>query len=92
VRFGDTIATEIVKRCTGEATVDAIVDDLAQIHSATRGRILADVNDIGFVRADQAHSRISFLRLSSSLAQEQSVYGSSNVTSFAAIADRHRPR
>jgi pyrroloquinoline quinone biosynthesis protein D len=39
----DTIAAEIVKRCTGEATIDAIVDDLAQIYSDTRGRILADV-------------------------------------------------
>ena len=39
----DTIATEIVKRCTGEATVDAIVDDLAKIYSAPRSRILADV-------------------------------------------------
>ncbi len=39
----DTIAAEIVKRCTGEATLDAIVDDLAKIYSATRGRILADV-------------------------------------------------
>ena len=39
----DTIATEIIKRCTGEATLDAIVDDLAKIYSASRGRILADV-------------------------------------------------
>jgi pyrroloquinoline quinone biosynthesis protein D len=39
----DTIASEIVKRCTGEATLDAIVDDLAKIYSAPRGRILADV-------------------------------------------------
>ena len=39
----DTIATEIVKRCTGEATLDAIVDDLAKIYSAPRGRILVDV-------------------------------------------------
>jgi pyrroloquinoline quinone biosynthesis protein D len=39
----DTVAAEIVKRCTGEATLDAIVDDLAKIFSAPRGRILADV-------------------------------------------------
>jgi pyrroloquinoline quinone biosynthesis protein D len=39
----DTIAAEIVKRCTGEATLDAIVDDLAKAYSATRGRILVDV-------------------------------------------------
>jgi pyrroloquinoline quinone biosynthesis protein D len=39
----DTVATEVVKRCTGEVTLDAIVDDLAKIYSAPRGRILADV-------------------------------------------------
>jgi pyrroloquinoline quinone biosynthesis protein D len=36
-------AAEILKRCTGEATLDAIVDDLAKIYSAPRGRMLADV-------------------------------------------------
>jgi pyrroloquinoline quinone biosynthesis protein D len=39
----DAIAVQIVKRCTGEATLDAIVDDLANVYSAPRGRILADV-------------------------------------------------
>ena len=39
----DAIAAEIVKRCTGEATVEAIVDDLAKTYSAPRDRILADV-------------------------------------------------
>jgi pyrroloquinoline quinone biosynthesis protein D len=39
----DTIAVEIVKRCTGEATLDAIVDDLAKTFNAPRERILADV-------------------------------------------------
>ncbi|HVY56255.1 MAG TPA: pyrroloquinoline quinone biosynthesis peptide chaperone PqqD [Xanthobacteraceae bacterium] len=39
----DPIAAEIVKRCTGEATVDAIVDDLVKTYSAPRERILADV-------------------------------------------------
>src|SRR5258707_12154520 len=39
----DTIAVEIVKRCTGEATLDAIVDDLANTFNAPRQRILADV-------------------------------------------------
>jgi pyrroloquinoline quinone biosynthesis protein D len=39
----DTIALEIVKRCTGEATLAAIVDDLAKTYSAPRDRILADV-------------------------------------------------
>jgi|SRR6266480_3681921 pyrroloquinoline quinone biosynthesis protein D len=40
----DPIAVEILKRCTGEATFDAIVDDLAKTYSAPRERILADVS------------------------------------------------
>lgn len=39
----DAIAAEIVKRCTGTATLDAIVDDLARTFTAPRERILADV-------------------------------------------------
>jgi pyrroloquinoline quinone biosynthesis protein D len=39
----DAIAVEIVKRCTGEATFSAIVDDLAKTYAAPRERILADV-------------------------------------------------
>ena len=39
----DTIAVEIVKRCTGEATLAAIVDDLAKTFAAPRERIFADV-------------------------------------------------
>ena len=39
----DLSAVEIVKRCTGEATLDAIVDDLAKTFNAPRERILADV-------------------------------------------------
>jgi pyrroloquinoline quinone biosynthesis protein D len=39
----DPIAAEIVKRCTGEATFDAIVDDLASTYKAPRDRIAADV-------------------------------------------------
>src|SRR6202040_4419293 len=39
----DTIAVEIVKRCTGEATFAAIVDELATTYSAPRERVLADV-------------------------------------------------
>ena len=39
----DAIAVEIVKRCTGEATFSAIVDDLAKTFAAPRERILADV-------------------------------------------------
>lgn len=39
----DPIAVEIVKRCTGEATFDEIVDDLAKTFNAPRERIHADV-------------------------------------------------
>ena len=39
----DTTAVEIVKRCTGEVTLDAIVYDLAKTFNAPRERILADV-------------------------------------------------
>jgi pyrroloquinoline quinone biosynthesis protein D len=39
----DAIAAEIIKRCTGEATLDAIVDDLATAYSAPRDRIRTDV-------------------------------------------------
>jgi len=40
----DAIAHEILKRCTGEASVDQIVDDLAKSFAgAPRDRIHADV-------------------------------------------------
>ena len=39
----DPIAAEVVKRCTGEATLAAIVDDLASTFSAPRERVLVDV-------------------------------------------------
>ena len=39
----DPIAAEVVKRCTGEATVAMIVDDLAKTFNAPRERIEADV-------------------------------------------------
>ena len=39
----DAIAAEVVKRCTGEATLAAIVDDLATTFGAPRERVLADV-------------------------------------------------
>jgi pyrroloquinoline quinone biosynthesis protein D len=39
----DAIAVEILKRCTGEATLAAIVDDLASTFNAPRERILTDV-------------------------------------------------
>jgi pyrroloquinoline quinone biosynthesis protein D len=37
-------ASEIIKRCTGEATVAEIVDDLAKTFNAPRERIAADVS------------------------------------------------
>ena len=39
----DAITVEILKRCTGEATLDAIVNDLAMAFAAPRERIHADV-------------------------------------------------
>jgi len=39
----DAIAAEVVKRCTGEATLEAIVEDLAKTFKAPRERVLADV-------------------------------------------------
>jgi pyrroloquinoline quinone biosynthesis protein D len=39
----DAIAAEVVKRCTGEATFVAIIDDLAATFNAPRERVLADV-------------------------------------------------
>ena len=42
----DTIAVEILKRCTGEATLSAIVDDLATTFNAPRERIHADVSKL----------------------------------------------
>jgi len=40
----DAIAVEILKRCTGEATLEAIVEDLAKTYAAPRERILTDVS------------------------------------------------
>ncbi len=42
----DAIAAEIVKRCTGEATFAAIVDDLAGTFKAPRERIATDVGTL----------------------------------------------
>jgi len=39
----DAIAAEVVKRCTGEVSFAAIVDDLATTFGAPRERVLADV-------------------------------------------------
>lgn len=40
----DAIATEIVQRCTGDATVSAIVDELAAKFAAPRDVIVRDVS------------------------------------------------
>jgi pyrroloquinoline quinone biosynthesis protein D len=42
----DGIAAEILKRCTGETTFVAIVDDLAKSFNAPRERIEADVTKL----------------------------------------------
>ncbi len=39
----DAIAAEIVKRCNGETTLEAIVADLAKTFNAPRERVHADV-------------------------------------------------
>lgn len=40
----DPIALEVIKRCDGEANVDAIVDDLAKTFNADRAVIENDVS------------------------------------------------
>ena len=40
----DAIASEIIRRCTGEVTFGEIVDDLAKSYAAPREKILADVS------------------------------------------------
>jgi len=42
----DAIAAEVLKRCTGDASFGAIVDDLAKTYCAPRDRILADVTTL----------------------------------------------
>jgi pyrroloquinoline quinone biosynthesis protein D len=42
----DAIAYEILRRCTGEATLTEIVDDLARTFNAPRERIDADVSNL----------------------------------------------
>ena len=49
----DAIAAEIVKRCTGEATVQAIVDELAITYKAPRERIMTDVSALLGILADK---------------------------------------
>jgi pyrroloquinoline quinone biosynthesis protein D len=49
----DAIAAEIIKRCTGEATFAAIVDDLVKTYSAPRERITTDVSALLRTLADK---------------------------------------
>ncbi|MBM3528464.1 MAG: pyrroloquinoline quinone biosynthesis peptide chaperone PqqD [Alphaproteobacteria bacterium] len=39
----DAIAYEVLRRCTGEATLTEIVDDLARTFNAPRERVASDV-------------------------------------------------
>jgi pyrroloquinoline quinone biosynthesis protein D len=39
----DAVAVEVLRRCTGETTLRAIVDELAEVYAAPRERIEADV-------------------------------------------------
>jgi pyrroloquinoline quinone biosynthesis protein D len=43
VLMPDQIAIEILKRCDGQATVSAIVDDLATTFGADRAQVASDV-------------------------------------------------
>jgi pyrroloquinoline quinone biosynthesis protein D len=49
----DSVAVEILKRCSGEASVDAIVDDLTKTFNAPRERIHADVVKLLATLADK---------------------------------------
>lgn len=51
----DAVAVEVLKRCTGDATLSAIVDDLARAFTADRSRIDADVRAL---LADLAAKRV----------------------------------
>jgi pyrroloquinoline quinone biosynthesis protein D len=42
----DAIALAILQRCSGDATLAEIVDDLAATYSAPRERVLADVTTL----------------------------------------------
>jgi pyrroloquinoline quinone biosynthesis protein D len=49
----DQVAAEILKRCTGEATLGAIVDDLTASFGAERARVDADVRTLLASLADK---------------------------------------
>ncbi|SMF80327.1 pyrroloquinoline quinone biosynthesis protein D [Tistlia consotensis] len=50
----DPIALEVIRRCNGEASVGAIVDDLAKTFQAPREVILGDVTEMLQDLADKA--------------------------------------
>ena len=39
----DAVAVEILKRCTGEVSLTAVIDDLAKAYAAPREQIASDV-------------------------------------------------
>jgi pyrroloquinoline quinone biosynthesis protein D len=49
----DAVGVEILNRCTGEATLAAIVDDLAATYAAPREQIAADVSALLRTLADK---------------------------------------
>lgn len=49
----DAIAAEVLKRCTGEASFAAIVEDLAATYEAPRERIETDVTTLLRALADK---------------------------------------
>ncbi len=55
VLTANAVAVEILKRCDGERTLSAIVDDLAKVFAADRARVAADV---GALLADLAGKRM----------------------------------
>lgn len=42
----DAVAVAVLQRCTGDATLSTIVDELAAVFSAPRERIEADVREL----------------------------------------------
>jgi pyrroloquinoline quinone biosynthesis protein D len=49
----DAIATAVLQRCTGDATLGEIADDLAKTYGAPRERVLADITTLLTSLADK---------------------------------------
>jgi pyrroloquinoline quinone biosynthesis protein D len=45
-RYWEPVAAEIIKRCTGPATLGELVDDLATTYAAPREKIVADAGSL----------------------------------------------